>query len=89
VQLKPLISITVRGQIPLGDAPVDITSHFVGEAGQDILVFERGLNGDAAQRQRVFFRLDPKPTPDQLRFDKSWRKERAKKIATELGIATP
>jgi len=83
-----VIDIIINGDVLLGDSILSIKSHFVGEPEQDLLVFERLIDPHENQRQRLFIRIDPKPTQDQLRFDPAWRKEHAKKIAAEMGLKT-
>ncbi len=80
------IDVIINGDVPLGDSILSITSHFVGESEQDLMGFHHPHKEHENQHHRLFIRIDPKPTQDQLRFDPAWRRERAKKIAAELGL---
>lgn len=83
------IDIIISGDVPLDDSILSITSHFIGEPEQDIMVFQQPHKEHENKRHRLFIRIEPKPTEDQLRFDPAWRKDRAKKIAAELGLKNP
>lgn len=83
-----LIDVIINGNILMDNSALTITSQFVAEPKKDLLVFERPIKDNTSSLQRLFIRIDPKPTQDQLRFNPTWRKKRAKKIADELGIKT-